>query len=148
MTFALDLNNFAQKAGKRADDACGRIVTAVVGEVDARSPVGDARYWKRKPPKGYVGGHFRGNWQLGIDVFPRGELPGADPTGSGTVTRNIAAIPEEAAGPVYTLANNVPYALRIENGWSHQAPQGVVGLTVEKFQQIVNQAASATGAQA
>lgn len=146
MTFALDIDKFVAKAGARMSEAVGRVVTAVVAEVDSRSPVGDPAYWKHKPPKGYVGGHFRANWQLGVDVFPRAVLAGADPTGAGTVAHNIAAIPKQAAGPVYTLANNVPYALRIEHGWSRQAPAGVVGLTVEKFQQIVNRAAAATGA--
>ena len=39
--------------------------------------------------------------------------------------------------------NNAPYAQRIENGWSRQAPQGLVGLTVVMFQQIVREAAEA-----
>lgn len=141
MTFALDLAKFAEKAGQRADELVGGIVVRIAKAVDERSPVGDAVYWKSKPPKGYVGGRFRANWQLGIGVLPQGTLNRVDPTGAATVGRIIAAIPDQASGRVYYLANNLPYAQRIEHGWSRQAPTGVVGLTVTEFQQVVRQVA-------
>lgn len=140
MTFALDLKAFADKAGKKADDAVGLIVVKVAEKLDLRSPVGDARYWKHKPPKGYIGGHFRANWQLGVGIRPSGEIKGADPSGSATQGRILASVPEQAAGKVYWLANNAPYAQRLEHGWSRQAPQGLVGLTVAEFPQIVRDA--------
>lgn len=140
MTFALDLQKFAEKAKERADEAVGAIVIGVARELDRRSPVGDAKYWKSPPPKGYVGGHFRGNWQLGIGVLPQGEIAGADPTGAGAQGRILASVPDEAAGLIYYLANNAPYARRIEDGWSRQAPQGLVGLTAVMFEQIVREA--------
>lgn len=146
MTFALDLQKFAQKAKDQADDAVGRIVVAVAVELDKRSPVGDGTYWKTKPPKGYVGGHFRANWQLGIGSLPTGEKLGVDPSGQQTQAAIMAAVPDDAAGRVFYLANNAPYALRIEDGWSRQAPSGLVGLTRVLFQEIVDEAVR--GAQA
>lgn len=140
-SFTLDLQKFAAKAGKRVDDAVGRIVFGLAAEVDRTSPVGDAKYWKNPPPKGYVGGHFRANWQLGVTSVPRGEVTGVDPGGERTLARISATIPEKAGGKVYYLANNVPYAMRLEYGWSRQAPQGVAGLAAEKFQSIANDAA-------
>lgn len=140
MTFALDLKKFAEKAQARADEAVGGIVVAVANKVDERSPVGDAKYWKNPPPKGYVGGRFRGNWQLGVGTMPGGTLERVDPTGSKVRAEIHAAIPEAAAGKVYFLANNLPYAQRIEHGWSRQAPTGVVGLTVAEFDDFVAQA--------
>lgn len=145
MTFALDLKAFADKAGKRADQAVGAIVANVSAELDKRSPVGDATYWKHPPPKGYVGGHFRGNWQLGVGAMPEGEIAGVDPSGGATQGRILASIPDKASGLVYWLVNNAPYAQRLEEGWSRQAPNGVVGLTTVMFQQIV--AAAVGGAQ-
>jgi hypothetical protein len=136
MTFALDLQRFAEKCADKADDAVANIVARVATELDKRSPVGDATYWISPPPKGYVGGHFRANWQLGVGSVPVGEKPGVTPA-LGTI---IAEIPEEASGKVYWLANNVPYADRIEHGWSRQAPTGLVGLTATMFQQIVREA--------
>ena len=143
-SFTLDLQRFAEKCAERADDAVGNIVVRIAAELDKRSPVGDATYWKNPPPAGYIGGHFRANWQLGIGSMPQGEVRGVDPSGARTLGRIIAAVPEQAAGKVYWLANNVPYALRLEyESWSRQAPSGVVGLTVTMFQDIVNEAVGA-----
>lgn len=143
MTFALDLKKFAEKAGKRADAVVGEIVTNIVATVDDRSPVGDAKYWKSPPPAGYVGGRFRGNWQLAIGSLPGGTLARVDPDGRATVTANLGEIPEQASGKVYYLANNLPYSIRLEHGWSRQAPQGIVGRTVAEFQGAVDKAVAA-----
>lgn len=140
MSFTVDLQRFAQKAGSKADEAVGGIVFNIAAELDRRSPVGDATYWKNPPPAGYVGGRFRANWQLGVDTVPRGERNAVDPNGTVALPAIAAAIPDEAAGKVFWIANNVPYAQRIEYGWSRQAPQGLVGLTTQNFQQIVREA--------
>jgi hypothetical protein len=115
----------------------------VSGRLDQRSPVGDATFWKNPAPKGYTGGHFRANWRLGDGAAPAGEIAGVDPSGSATQGAIIAAVPEKAAGRIYYLVNNVPYARRIEDGWSRQAPQGLVGLTAIEFQRIVDDAVKA-----
>lgn len=154
MTFALDLKRFAEKAGKRADMLVGGIVVALHGKIDERSPVGDPELWvynrgsKESPDyvnylayrdaDGYVGGRFRGNWQLGIGSMPDGVLNRVDPDGGAVRAEIKAAIPAKAAGNVFWLANNLPYAERLENGWSTQAPTGMVGLTVREFQSVVN----------
>lgn len=140
MTFALDLQRFAEKAKDKADEAVGAIVVNIAAEIDRRSPVGDGLYWKSPPPPGYRGGHFRGNWQLGVDQRLTAEFPGIDPDGAQTQARIVAAIPDEASGRVYNLSNNAPYSMRLEMGWSRQAPAGVVGLTVTMFDQIVREA--------
>jgi len=142
-SFTLDLQRFAEKCAERADDAVGNIVVRIAAELDKRSPVGDATYWKNPPPAGYIGGHFRANWQLGVGAMPMGEIPGVDRTGEKTLGRIMAEIPEQAAGKVYYIANNAPYAQRLEHGWSRQAPQGLVGLTVTMFQDIVRDAVEA-----
>lgn len=144
MTFALDLQRFAEKTAEKADEAVGRIVVSVAAELDQRSPVGDAKFWKSPPPAGYVGGHFRANWQLGVDVRPVGEFPGVDPSGERTQAAIVAAVPQEAAGHIYWLTNNTPYSLEIERGHSrNQAPRGLVGLTAIMFQQIVDEEVAA-----
>jgi hypothetical protein len=142
-TFALDLAKFADKVKGRADDVVGDVVAQIAQQLDMRSPVGDATYWKSPPPKGYVGGRFRGGWQLGVDIRPAGDTGRIDPTGDATRQAIYAEIPDDAAGKVYYLTNNVPYANRIEDGWSRQAPAGLVGLTAIEFPQMVEQAVRA-----
>lgn len=143
MTFALDLQRFAEKTKEKADEAVGAIVVQVAARIDMRSPVGDASYWTSPPPPGYVGGRFRANWQLGVDTIPAGELNVVDPTGEATRGRIFATVPDDAAGKTYFLVNNLPYAHRLEDGYSRQAPQGMVGLTVVEFQQVVREAVEA-----
>lgn len=132
MTFALDLRKFAEKAGKRADEVVAQTTAQIVREVDLRSPVRSGR--------------FRGNWQFGIGSMPKGVVNKLDPDGTGTVSANIAEIPEQAAGKVYFLANNLPYAQRLEHGYSKQAPAGMVGITVANFQKIVDEAVASAKA--
>jgi hypothetical protein len=139
-SFALSLAKFAEKAKARADEVVGLTVTKIAAELNERSPVGDGTYWITKPPKGYVGGRFRANWQLGVDFIPTGVIEATDRSGDRTQGNIIASVPADAAGKVYFLCNNLPYARRIEDGWSRQAPVGVVGLTVIKFQNFVDEA--------
>jgi len=141
-TFAEQLAAFAEKAKTRADEIVGRVVASIAAELDQRSPVGDASYWKHKPPPGYVGGRFRGNWQLGVDVVPSGETGRIDPGGAETLSVIIGAVPPQAAGHIYYLFNGVPYAQALEDGHSRQAPNGMVGLTVLGFNRAVEEAAA------
>lgn len=147
MSFALDLRKFAEKAGKRADLVVGEVVANVAATVDDRSPVGDASYWKHKPPAGYVGGRFRANWNLGIGSMDLSTTMATDRSAKGdnggtTTAHIVSQIPAQAAGKVYYLSNSLPYAQRLEDGWSRQAPNGVVSRTVVEFQTIVDEAVS------
>lgn len=130
MTFALDLQKFADKTGGKMHELVEDVVGYVVTQIDKRSPVGNPLTWKNPPPAGYVGGRFRGNWQLGVGVIPVGVSARIDPDGLETVTAAIAEIPADASGRVYFYVNNLPYARRLEEGHSTQAPRGIVGLTV------------------
>ena len=138
--FALQLRTFATKAKHNADRAVSNVVGMVADEIDARSPVGDAKLWKHPPPPGYIGGQFRGNWQLGVNEEAVGPIARIDPSGAETVAEIKAGIPGHTVGNIFYLTNSLPYANRIENGWSTQAPVGVVGLTVASFEVIVEEA--------
>lgn len=158
MSFALDLQKFAEKAQDKCDEAVGGIVFNIALDLDKLSPVGDPTQWTEEFKKvgkelgwygdGYVGGRFRGNWQLGINTMPSGETgiidSGAKDGNGGVATGRIAAaIPDQATGNLFYISNNVPYARRLEYGYSKQAPTGLVGLTVARFQQIVREAVEA-----
>jgi hypothetical protein len=154
MSFALDLSKFAAKAMGRADEAVKRIVLNVAANLDKRSPVGNPDLWQSPPPKGYVGGRFRGNWQYGNYAgagIPMNETGKIDPSGEATQGAIAAAIPDKAAGIRHVLINNVPYAMVLERGrvqgppasGSYQAPSGMVGLAVVEFQQSVDEAVAA-----
>lgn len=139
-TFALDLNKFAAKAGKNADAVVRKVVLKMGARIVERSPVGDPSKWADYTyvPPGYVGGHFRGNWQYSLAAPAADILPDIDPTGEPTIKRIKNSIPDKAGGHVHYLTNNLPYALRLEYmAWSSQAPHGMVGITVAEYKQIV-----------
>jgi hypothetical protein len=91
--------------------------------------------------KGYVGGRFRANWHLSIDVVENVTFDEVDPTGQETIAALVSAISDFTAGQTAYLINNLPYAIPLEYGHSKQAPQGMVRVTLARFQSIVKEAA-------
>lgn len=140
MSFALDIQKFAKKCGKNADQVTRKTVLDIGTSLVEKTPVGDAAYWKSKPPKGYSGGHARGNWSHSTGTFEVREFDVIDKDGSISNARIMASVPQKAAGLVHFIGNSVPYIEPLEDGHSRQAPNGMVGLTVTEFQGIVNKA--------
>ena len=152
MSFAQDVSKWCKETVPAQHN---KVVRRVVAEIASRainmSPVGNPSLWLfnnngvyvdylayRDPPEGYVGGRFRGNWQYGFGSPPAGELDNIDPSGRPTEARIKNSISK--AHGVHWIANNLDYAERIENGWSTQAPAGIVGLIELEFAQIFNAA--------
>ena len=71
------------------------------------SPVGDADRWKHPEakPEGYVGGHFRANWQLGIDTIPTGMIEGTEYKGA--LEREQSKIPHLYINKIKHLAKKI-----------------------------------------
>ncbi len=141
-TFALQLSKFVEKTKGNIDLVVRKVVIDASANIVEMSPVGDAKLWKDPPPPGYTGGRFRANWQLGIDAKPSGVLESVDPSGGATKSGIFAALPLNAGGKTYFLMNNLPYAQRLEDGWSTQAPYGMVMKTVIRWNNIVEDAAN------
>lgn len=139
--FTDQLDRFVSKTKRDLNRATGFVVADLAARIDARTPVGDPRLWKNPPPPDYRPGAMRGGWQLGVDSIPRGETGRIDPTGETTQATLRAAIPEFAGGHMYYITNNRPYGPKLEDGWSSQAPAGMVGITALEFPQVVRAAA-------
>jgi len=78
-------------------------------------------------------GRFRGNWQFTINSAASGQLPTTtDPTGG-----LISASQGWESGSSFYMTNNLPYAERLEFGWSKQAPTGMVRVTLAEYDQIL-----------
>lgn len=93
--------------------------------------------------KGYTGGRFRGNWQIGFNTAPEGETDRIDKSGAETLAAGSAMLAQFRAAndSVIYFVNNVPYAVRLEFGYSKQAPRGMVRITAQEFQKLFNEAA-------
>ncbi|UQT02537.1 hypothetical protein CHIBITOTORO_00010 [Serratia phage vB_SmaM-ChibiTotoro] len=92
--------------------------------------------------RGYTGGRFRGNWQVGFNVRPIGETGLVDPSGSQAlaVGRDQLQSYDPMNTAVVYFTNNVPYATRLEFGWSKQRPEGMVRVTAANFNKWVEDA--------
>ena len=106
-----------------------------------KNPVGNPDIWKanterglkRGDPgyvgKGYVGGRSRANWQVSIGSPREGTVNELDTGGERTISQGLAAMgPLQAFQTIY-IVNNVEYILALEDGYSTQAPRGMVGVT-------------------
>ena len=140
MSFSDDLSGFAQRTKKTMDDYVRFAVYETMNSLIEKSPVGDPSLWKEKPPKGYQPGNFISNWQLGVDDINYVVTDDKDVSGQVSID-GLGAIPDQASGHLYYITNSLPYAQRLEDGWSTQAPQGMVALTVVEFSVITNKAA-------
>ncbi|MBL3827616.1 HK97 gp10 family phage protein [Pseudomonas syringae pv. actinidifoliorum] len=90
------------------------IAMALLGEIISRSPVDTGR--------------FRGNTTvtIGSPVFSNSQT--LDPTGSTSISKGASVLGGLKPFSIIYIQNNLPYAEKLENGHSKQAPSGVFGL--------------------
>lgn len=141
--FEEQLRAFAKKADGVANAVVKKVIFDLSTAIVLKSPVGDPKYWKSPPPPGYVGGRFRGNWQYGLDQINHFTDFSIDKSGQPTIAAIVGKVQERVLGHIHYITNTLPYANRLEDGWSHrQAPTGVVGITVLEFEPMVRAAAA------
>lgn len=130
-TFALDVSRFVRevvKDGGTIDEAIRSIALEMFSRVILKSPVDTGR--------------FRGNWQVQIGGIPDGVLDLTDPSGGATISKATAETMKLRAGQTINLINNLPYSIRLEDGYSKQAPEGMVKITVLEFGAVAKEAAA------
>ncbi|MEG1625117.1 HK97 gp10 family phage protein [Pseudomonas sp.] len=138
-SFSLSLSEFAKQATDAIDASLREIVISIGGSLIRMSPVDTGR--------------FRGNWQFSIDAPASGTLSNIDREGDSTLARIVGDSIEFKAGTTAYIVNNLPYALVLEfggyngptekvtdDGYSRQAPKGMVRVTKARFQRIVEEA--------
>lgn len=94
--------------------------------------------------RGYVGGRFRANWQVSVGSPSASTVAHVDPSGAQAIAQAQAALASFTAGPSIFIQNNLPYAVRLEYGWSKQAPAGMVRIAAAEFQSILDAAVRGT----
>ncbi|MBA9063895.1 hypothetical protein GGQ91_003296 [Methylobacterium fujisawaense] len=131
--FALNIAAWCEKSADRADLVLRKVALDIGARVVLRSPVDTGR--------------FRANWQYGVGRPNTATLVAADKSGQSSIARIAAGVATARLGDVIYISNALPYALRLETGWSKQAPAGMVGLTVTEFQSAIDRAVAAAQAE-
>jgi hypothetical protein len=144
--FKRDFARRVAAAGERANEVVREVARGMVAGMIEKSPVGDPSQWARRGPPGYVGGRFKNNWNcsvVGINLQTGAPI---DASGAGAVDRAKAALAKWEPGQTIYITNSMPYAYRLEyEGWSRQAPAGMVRTTVAEFGMALRDAAKKMG---
>jgi hypothetical protein len=131
--FAATLREFAKATNRTMTQTLTGAVLELGTRMVVKSPVDTGR--------------FRGQWQIGdggpdtrtdspFDKKPLGSPPGPE-----TFARWQDQLEGVLPGTVIYITNSLPYARRLEYGYSQrQAPTGVVRVTITEWQQIVETA--------
>lgn len=128
MSFALDVKAFCDKAKKNPEIVMRSVTLKLFSAIIKSSPVDTGR--------------FRGNWQTTGATPATGLIAGVDPTGNKAVNSAATYITNSPNWYEFTLTNNLPYAERLEYGWSKQAPTGIVRVNITRFNALLEQEAA------
>ena len=112
MSFALDLSKACEKAKGQTELAARKVMLDLFSRVIMKSPVDTGR--------------FRANWNVGYGS-PDKTTTQSTNSALGKVQAEIATA--KLDGSIF-LSNSLPYSIRLENGWSVQAPAGMVRLSL------------------
>ncbi len=140
MSFSRSIEAFVQKTGVKADLVVQKVALDCFAGVIIRSPVDTGR--------------FRASWRISVNQIDlsfeeegqveSGALETKGQVQSARRTIKLARrlqteVGTEIAGTIHFgdivyISNNLPYAEPLENGWSDQAPQGMMKNT---FQEVI-----------
>ena len=126
--FTLDIKNFVEKAKKNPETVARQVSFKLFSAVIKASPVDTGR--------------FRMNWQTAGAVAPSGIIDGTDKGGAAAIGDAASYIFAASDWNEFTLTNNLPYAERLEYGWSNQAPNGFVRINVARFNSLLEEEAA------
>ena len=126
--FTLDIQAFVAKAKKNPETVMRSVSLKLFSAIIKASPVDTGR--------------FRGNWQTTGVTPATGLIAGVDRNGNKAVNSAATFITNAPGWNTFTLTNNLPYAERLEYGWSKQAPVGMVRVNIARFQQLINEEAA------
>lgn len=135
VTLSNNILNLQMDIDVAVNDTLFKFGTRLVEE----SPVGNPDLWESKAPPGYVGGHFRAQWQHGFNDAPNEIINAIDPIGDITIQNIFESIMASNVAGIHWFVNLAQYAQKLEDGHSTQAPAplGIVRLSIEAFPELL-----------
>lgn len=122
-TFTMDITAFINKAGASADQVVRKVCLDLLSDIVVNTPVDTGR--------------ARANWLASISSPNTAtvQYSGDAQSASGKSIGDAQAAIAQAPGNVFWISNNLPYIYRLEfEGWSKQAPNGMVRLAIDRAQ--------------
>lgn len=104
-------SNFALKVLQNSEQHVKRIAGDMLQAVVVGSPVDE--------------GTFRGNHRVSIDTPDNSKDDTTDLQGGATIQKGQNVLRSPVLGKLVYIQNNLPYSVRLEDGYSKQAPDGV-----------------------
>jgi len=133
------LNDWIQSVDKALTNVFREVVIQVGDRIIRMSPVDS--------------GLFKGNWQLTVDGEGSSEIQRFDTDGASTLSALVSDAGQLTAGQVAYILNHIEYGYDLENGtyfgptakvtpegFSRQAPEGMVRVTAREFIPIFEEA--------
>jgi hypothetical protein len=124
-----DLQNLVDRVYKqKIDEAMHKGVRAAAFSIYRNligfTPVGNPDLWKTKyPPKGYVGGRARANWNISLNTI---DATTTENTQAPDETKALEIAARFKIGNTLYISNHLQYIQRLNDGWSMQAPANFV----------------------
>tara|TARA_R110001599_G_scaffold339851_1_gene559709 strand:- start:9868 stop:10260 length:393 start_codon:yes stop_codon:yes gene_type:complete len=128
MSFAEDLAKASVLVLQEADEDRKAITIKLFNSVILDTPVDTGR--------------ARGNWQCTQNSPAPGETDRQDRSGSLAQNEVLEVILSSQTDSAVYLTNNLPYAQKLEFGYSGQAPEGMVRKNMARIQQILRETLS------
>ncbi len=121
--FSIPFDKLAEKAKLDLDTVVKKATIELFSAVVRRSPVDTGR--------------FRANWNVSQGTP---DAISTDSVDQNRAENEIEKVLSFAIGGKYYLTNGLPYAARLENGYSDQAPAGMIRLSVTEYDTYVRKA--------
>ncbi|ENR8784326.1 HK97 gp10 family phage protein [Salmonella enterica] len=131
MSFTLDVKAFCEKAKKNPEIVMRQVSIKLFRAIILGSPVDTGR--------------FRNNWFAAMGTNPSMETTNYTGKEGTAAINRMTKVVGESRGMGWTeltLTNNLPYAQRLEFGWSKQAPVGMVRVNIARFNTLLNEEAA------
>lgn len=133
--WSIDLSKYAEKAGEDIVDVQKTFAFMLFSSIVRKTPVDTGR--------------ARGNWQISVGS-PASEIDRTDKKKKGTESAYNKVEKEKLNnihdGEDIYISNNLPYIGKLEYGYSKQAPQGMVGVTLANAEAYYDKAIAAVKA--
>tara|TARA_A100000171_G_C2140369_1_gene154930 strand:- start:2237 stop:2689 length:453 start_codon:yes stop_codon:yes gene_type:complete len=130
------------KSIKASEKAVRATAINIFGDIIRKTPVGNPALWKSTPPPGYSGGQLRGNWQTTLNAPARSAIDRKQKSTDGGASNDVVSKTRNySIDSSIFLSNNLPYAERVNNGWSSQAPAKFVEASTLRFNDVLEKIA-------